>query len=237
MKFDMHSMSKKIWIFGTLITLLCLISLAIYSNQDGSSFRDEETSKESIGSFMNDAGLDLSNQGIKHPSNFSVGAYEQLVNGVQGEGRMVIPKEWERNVYLFEQNNLTKDCQVYSYEVDTHSGKVVQVQLAGNPPVGSELQEAKAKCEQLNPLRQITAEEAETIAFDYIRKNVPDLSATKANITAEQGDRYIYTWEDKNYVLPEGLTSEPWPYPTIRVILDKQGRLMSYLNTTFFFYK
>ncbi len=148
---------------------------------------------------------------------------------------MVTPPEWERKVYIFDQTSIASNCQFYSYEVDTKSGKVVQVQLIGSLAVGSEGDIARAECEKARLQHEITDAEAEDMAWAIARKNVPDLSNSKGEVSFDQGDRYIWMWQDKSYKLPEGLTSEPWQYPTIRVILDKQGRLMTYLNTTFFY--
>lgn len=187
---------------------------------------------ESIHSFMGDPNMGLIKTGTRAPSNFTVGRTESIGNG---DERTTVPVEWKRQVDTFEQKSLTKDCKLYTYEVDTKSGKVVQVQLASNPPVGSDMEIEQAQCERANPLRQVTDTEAEDLAWAYARKNVPNLTQTKAKVSLDKGDRYVWTWEDTSYNLPEGLTSEPWQYPIIRVILDKQGRLMTYLNTTFFY--
>lgn len=207
---------------------------AQYQEALKAQFQPNPQAENSIRTFMNEPNLTLSNQGLHHPSNFTVGIMEEFPGG--GGGKTTTPPEWERNVYIYNQTNVTSICQFYSYEVDARSGKVVQVQLIGALAIGSDSEIKKAECEKANPQREITYTEAEELAWAYARKNVPNLSQTKAEVSFDKGDRYVWTWEDTSYKLPEGLTSEPWQYPTIRVILDKQGRLMTYLNTTFFFY-
>lgn len=203
--------------------------------QDGldPQFQPDLVAEPAIRNFMGEPNIQLSNQGLRNPSNFTV-AKREIIDS-NGSDRMVTPSEWERKVYIYDQTNIASNCQFYSYEVDARSGKVVQVQLIGSLAVGSEGDLAKAECEKTNSLPEITSATAEDLAWAIARKNVPNLSDSKGEVSFDQGDRYIWMWQDKTYKLPEGLTSEPWQYPTIRVILDKQGRLMTYLNTTFLY--
>ena len=41
-----------------------------------------------------------------------------------------------------------------------------------------------------------------------------------------------WRWEDTSYKLPEGLVGDPWPYPTMRIIMSVGGKLVYYPNTT-----
>lgn len=230
---------KLIIIFATLIVLglgyLVYTKLAPQTTVLKDYPVNEKLIVDSIRLFMDEPNIQFSNQGLHNPSNFTIGKTEAL--DTNGSTRIVTPPEWERKVYVLNQTNVTSKCQFYSYEVDAQSGKVVQVQMIGGLAVGSDSEIQKAECEKANSHQQITATEAEDLAWAIARKNVPDLTGSNGDVSFDQGDRYIWTWQDKSYTLPEGLTSEPWQYPIIRIILDKQGRLMTYLNTTFFYTK
>lgn len=202
--------------------------------------RTEDLSKtftaiEAIRAFIGDQNIELVYHNTQPPSNFAVG-YNETLSG--GDGRMIIPEDWKRQVDVYEQTNLTRDCQIYTYEVDTRTNKVVQVQLVQNFPVGSNMEYKSSQCLKNISPDTIIDSEAEKLAWTYARKNVTDLSQTKAKVSfdKDKSDRYLWMWQDTAYKLPDTLKSEPWPHPTIRIILDKRGHLVTYLNTTFFFY-
>lgn len=213
---------------------------AAYQAALKAQFQPNPQAENSIRTFMNEPDLILSNQGLQHPSNFTVGTMEAFPGG--GGGKTTTPPEWERNVYLYNQENMDTKCQFYSYEVDARNNAMVQVQLISN--LGSydgstAVLDQKSACEK--SLKTISADEAKQIATDYLQRNIPGFASIAHMFTfkplANDGvaDRYEMIAKDTNYKLPEGLTSEPYPYPRYRVVISNKGYLMTYLNTAWLF--
>lgn len=220
-------MKKGLYIGGGMIAVVLgvLVALGVFKSPQNITSVDPIAG---VRAFMGQDSLELISRSTQHPSNFTVGKSSQLPG--KGVGSITTPQEWEREVFVFDQKNLTENCVQYSYEVDVRIGKVVQVQLAGNPPVGSDLENEQTKC--FNSLQQTTISDAEAkeIALAYARK---DNSINDAfTFTQEkQGGRYDFKWEDRSYKLPEEMVSEPYKYPVVRVVIDNKGNLVTYLNT------
>ena len=209
---------------------------AQYQESLKAQFEPNPAAEAAIRTFMDEPDLMLSNQGLRHPSNFTVSKREAIDN--YGSDRIMTPPEWERKVYLYNQESIASNCQFYSYEVDARYPQVVQVQLIGGLAVGSEGDIAQAECLKAHPLQPITAAQAKEMALAIARKRMGDLvdpghPYVLQSEPKDGGDRYDFVWQYKDASsLPAGLTVEPYAYPTVRVVINKNGYLMTYLNTS-----
>lgn len=186
----------------------------------------------------------------KNPANFSVGKIETVpVKGTNESGawKMEIPKEWERPVNIYQQTKYIDDrCEVYEFEVDARNSQVVEVHLkyaqeieqmeASGTPVNI-MDRCKSYPSMEVPLK--TKDIIQTNALTYLSR-LPNYDAIKDQLTYIPSSKNPinapaaneWKWEDKSYKLPEGLSSDPWPYPTVRIIMTSGRKLLYYLNTT-----
>lgn len=83
-------------------------------------------------------------------------------------------------------------------------------------------------------MQKLSKADAETIAMDYLNRALPSFSQIKDQFTYSQqnnGESHEWIWEDKAYRLPEGLSSRPYLYPTIRISVYGNNEIQ-YWNTT-----
>ncbi len=183
----------------------------------------------------------------ENPSNFTVGKRVEL-DSSRGSNAYYYDSLDERNrpIYVFQQTDYINDrCEVYEYEVSVKTYQVVQVGVR----YPEEFQRATpgkqtAKCSSYGSLEfPLKAKnEIEKLAFEYLSR---DPEHTKFLLRSDIQPEYIpskkgvanpaaneWKWEDANYKLPEGLVSDPFPYPTMRIIMTSGGKLIYYLNTT-----
>jgi len=253
---------KKTIITSVLIILLLAVLVFIYWYQRGdallvqppSDFKQSEDIvdnqpnndfssqiKQTIKNFMNDQSLNLTYVNTsKSPSNFSIGKVTVI-----GEGawRMDTPDEWQRPVYIFDQQEYIDDlCEVYQYEIDARNGNIVEVHVV-YPQDTQQLTttERQEKCQSYGslytPLK--TEEEIKSIAMDYLSRNVDNFEAIQDDFTYTPSTKdavnmaaaHEWIWQDTSYQLPEGLTGDVYNYPTIRIIFSSGGKLIAYFNT------
>ncbi len=203
-----------------------------------------ETEKASIRKFMGDPNLDLIYRTTdKNATNLTVGKVTKLNSG---GWQMDTPKEWERPVDIYQQTAyMDNRCEIYEYELDSRNAQVVEVRIMYPQELqGQDLMAAEigTKCGSLpsleTPLK--TKDQIEQEAFKYLGRDNGDI-LIKSNI------QFVYTpsmknpknapafnewkWQDKSYKLPEGLTADVEPYPTVRIIMSSNGRLVNYFNS------
>jgi hypothetical protein len=160
---------------------------------------------------------------------------------------MDTPKEWERPTNVYQQTKYINDrCEVYEYEVDTRSSQVVDVHVRYPDEIQkmqvNALTDISARCKSYGSLETPlkTKEQIEQEAFKYLGKDNSDIlirsdiqfiytPSTKnpKNIAAA----HEWKWQDKSYKLPEGLSADVDPYPTVRIILTSGGKLLHYFNS------
>ncbi len=186
----------------------------------------------------------------KDPANFSVGKIETLpVKGTNESGawKMDIPKEWERPVNIYQQTKYINDrCEVYEYEVDARNSQVVEVHVK----YAQEIEQMQASGTPINitdrckayPSMEVPIKPKNFIEeyamgylsrlpnYESIKSQLQYIPSMKNPINAPAANEW--KWEDKSYKLPEGLSSDPYPYPTIRIIMSSGGKLLYYFNST-----
>lgn len=183
----------------------------------------------------------------EHPSNFAI-----LSNVKQNDGGFTAdnPKEWDRPVYIFQQTNYINDrCEVYQYQVTQKTNQVVEIGIVYPKEVQQcnpteMVEKIKKLCSNNGSLYWplMRKDEIEQAAFAYLGR---DPEHTKFMLRSDIQLQYIpskpgaknsaaneWRWEDKSYKLPAGLAGDPWPYPTMRIIMSAGGKLVYYLNTT-----
>lgn len=212
----------------------------IFADQNPPVKSELDKAKQSIRTFMGEPNLELEYTGQNnHPSNFAV-----LSNVKQNDGGFTAnnPDEWDRPVYIFQQTSYINDrCEVYQYQVTQKTNQVVEIGIVypiernaatpGNCPGNGSLDW---------PL--MSKDAIEQTAFAYLGR---DPEHTKFMLRSDIQLQYIpskpgtenpaaneWRWEDKNYKLPDGLMGDPWPYPTMRIIMSAGGKPVYYLNTT-----
>lgn len=212
----------------------------IFVNDNPPSQAELAKAEQTIRAFMGETNLELKYTGQNnHPSNFAI-----LSNVKQNDGGFTAdnPKEWDRPVYIFQQTDYINDrCEVYQYQVTQKTNQVVEIGIVypiersatmpGNCPGNGSLDW---------PL--LSKDQIEQAAFVYLGH---DPEHTKFMLRSDIQPQYIpskpgtenpaaneWRWEDTSYKLPEGLMGDPWPYPTMRIIMSAGGKLIYYLNTT-----
>jgi len=211
---------------------------------------DIEKAEASIRTFMNKPELELiylsSN---KHPTNFTVAIPDKANSLATGQGMYITPPEWNRPIYTFQQKEyINERCEVYEYEVRAKTSQIIEIHLVYPTEIQTALSGpnglSAAKCDQYGmmeiPLK--TKDMIEKTAFEYLSR---DPEHTKFLLRSDIQPEYTPTmkgveypaanewkWEDKSYKLPEGLISDPYPYPTIRIIMSSGDKLISYFNSS-----
>jgi len=162
------------------------------------------------------------------------------VTKVAGGENMEAVEGWIRQVNVYEQTELIKgQCAVYEYHTDARNHTLTAVIIRGLRP--SEIDSLKNNgitCIS-NPgnVPNLTKAEAETIAMNYLKRAVPNFNQIKDQLVYTQqqnGESHDWVWEDKGYKLPEGLSSRPYLYPTIRISVYGNNEIQ-YWNTVSLF--
>lgn len=194
---------------------------------------------ESIRTFMGKPDLQLIYIATHHPSNFNVG---KITNQDAGGFTMEDVSGWERKVEVYQQAEFIDDqCEVYEYEVDVRSNQIVEVHV--RYPDGVSI--GNFECAKLGsmyyPLR--SNDQIEQAAYAYLGR-VPEstgsmlassviqpqyIPSMKGAINPAQNE---WRWENKNYKLPDGLYSDAFAYPVLRIIMTSGGKLLYYFNST-----
>jgi|GEM_PF-1286150 len=174
----------------------------------------------------------------KNPSNFSVGKVTVIGDGAT---RMDTPPEWNRPVYVIQQNEYINNlCEVYEYEVSAETGQIIEVHVRYPEEIQNKLSGASglkaSECEKYGsiytPLK--SKAEIEKIAMDFLGKNISNFEQIKSQfVYISSKEESInpaaneWKWQDTNYKLPEGMSGD---IPTIRIIISSGGKLIYYVN-------
>lgn len=203
---------------------------------------EREKAMSAIRTFMAEPNLQLIYMGTRHPSNFSVGKIASRdANGYT----MDDVAGWERKVEVYQQKEFIDDqCEVYEYEVDVRNNQIVEIHLRVPESVPATPSERLSLCSSYGsmgwPVK--TKDQIEQAAFAYLSRDAGHTSIVASSsiqpqyIPSKEGiltkpAQNEWRWEDKIYKLPEGLTSEPFPYPTLRIIMTSGGKLLYYFNS------
>lgn len=113
-------------------------------------------------------------------------------------------------------SNMDEDIYVSEFdqfEIDSKTGKLLQF---GPKPSSAKTYDESSRYSEA---------ELETMAKDYIARNVPEINL--ANLTPNNGNKeqghYFFRWEDKTKKTAEG-------YPFIQVGFSRGGSVLSYIN-------
>jgi hypothetical protein len=232
-------------IIVALLILVGLVAVVILLKQGNGALvlpvsQTTDTTTEdmsAIKTFMAEPNLELSFVNTDLPIQyFRVGKVTKMGNGENMEA----VDGWTRQVNVYDQKALVNgQCSVYEYHTDARNHTLTAVIIRGLRP--SEIDNLKndgVTCVS-NPanLPKITKAEAETIAMDYLKRAVPNFNQIKDQFVYTQqqnGESHDWVWEDKGYKLPEGLSSRPYSYPTIRIAVYGNNEIQ-YWNTVSLF--
>ena len=200
---------------------------------------EREKAMQTIRKFMGEPDLQLTYIATRRPSNFNVG---KITNQDAGGFTMEDVKGWERQVEVYQQKDFIDDqCEVYEYEVDIRNNQLVEVRVRYPDGVSVGSPQCTGQASMYYPLK--TKDQIEQTAFDYLGR-VPESTGSMLASSAIQ-PQYIpsmkgatkpsqneWRWEDKSYKLPEGLYSDAFAYPVIRIGMTSGGKLLYYFNST-----
>lgn len=203
--------------------------------------------EKAIRIFMGDSNLELEYiTQNRHPANFGIykpaDSNDPSNTDEQKAIRYDFIDEYDRPVYIFQQKEFINDrCEVYQYQVTIKTNQVVEIGLV-YPQERSAVMPGKCSdYESLEwPLK--SRDEIEQAAFAYLGRDSEhtgflarsdiQLKYIPSKSGVENPSHNEWRWEDKSYKLPEGLVADPFPYPTMRIIMSSGGKLVYYLNTT-----
>jgi len=189
-----------------------------------------------IKTFMAQPTLELSfiNTSLPQPY-FMVGKVTKLINGENIEK----VDGWVRQVNVYDQKGvLNGQCVTYEYHVDDRNHSVTAVSIRGLRPNEIEnLKQSGVSCVDSHQAPKISRAEAETIAFGYLERALPNFNVIKNQFVYSQpvkGEAHRWLWENKGYKLPGGLEGRPYSYPTIRITVNGD-KTITYWNTVSLF--
>ena len=200
---------------------------------------EREKAIQTIRTFMGEPDLQLTYIATRRPSNFNVG---KVTNQDVGGFTMEDVKGWDRRVEVYQQKDIVDDqCEVYEYEVDIRNNQLVEVHVRYPDGVSVGSPQCTGQASMYYPLE--TKDQIEQVAFTYLGR-VPESTGSMLASSAIQ-PQYIpsmkgttkpsqneWRWEDKSYKLPEGLYSDAFSYPVLRISISSGGKLIYYFNST-----
>ena len=200
---------------------------------------EREKAMQTIRKFMGEPDLQLTYITTRRPSNFNVG---KITNQDAGGFTMEDVPGWERRVEVYQQKDFVDDqCEVYEYEVDVRNNQLVEVHVRYSDGVSVGSPQCAGQASMYYPLK--TKDQIEQGAFAYLGR-VPESTGSMLASSAIQ-PQYIpsmkgttkpsqneWRWENTSYKLPEGLYSDTFPYPVLRIIMTSGGKLLYYFNST-----
>lgn len=212
------------------------------------SEQDKQKAMEAIRIFMSQPNLKVKYIATRHPSNFNVG---KVTNQDAGGFTMEDVDGWQRKVEVYQQTEFINDlCEVYEYEVDPRNNQIVEIHVRYPEGIPSSPDERTAQCAKFGsfyyPLK--TKDQIEQLAFEYLGRAPESTGSMLASSVIQP--QYIpsmkgsanpaqneWRWEDKSYKLPEGLYSDAFAYPVLRIIMSSGGKMIYYFNSTGLFNK
>ncbi len=193
--------------------------------------------------FMGDPNLKLSFATTDLPTPyFRVGKVTKVGN----RENMDAVDAWIRNVNVYDQKELINGwCSVYEFNTDIRNHSLTAVIIRGLRQNEIEtLKNSGTSCNSnLKNVQKLTKTEAETIAMDYLKRTLSNFDQIKDQFiystytslsSQNNGESHEWLWQDKNYKLPEGLSSRPYPGPIIRISVYGKNQIQ-YWNTTSLF--
>lgn len=187
-----------------------------------------------IRKLMNKPNLELTYVGTDLPMPyFRVGKVTKIGNGEN----MDKVDAWVRKVTVYDQKELVNGkCSVYEYNLDARNHKLTAVIIRGLK--SNEIENYKnngTPCSSdYGNTQKPSKADAEIIAMDYLKRGLPNFDQIRDQFSYSQqnnGESHEWTWEDKTYKLPDGLSSRPYLYPTIRISVYGNNEIQ-YWNTT-----
>lgn len=166
---------------------------------------------------------------------FRVGKVTKVGNGEN----MDAVDGWTRKVNIYDQKKLVNgECSVYEFNIDARNHNLTAVIIRDlRQGEIEDLKNSGTTCNS-NPVnnQKITKAEAETIAMNYLKRALSNFDQIKDQFvySQQQDGTHEWLWEDKGYKLPEGLSSRPYPSPTIRISVYGNSQIQ-YWNTTSLF--
>ena len=160
-----------------------------------------------------------------------------------GGGENMDPVEgWTRKVNIYDQKDfIDGGCSVYEYHTDERNHSLVAVLIKGlKPSEVSDLAKSGVTCTpESGSMSKVDKIEAEPIAMEYLARTVINFDQIKNDFkysTQQNGESHEWLWEDKEYELPDGLSSRPYPGPIIRISVYGNNEIQ-YWNTAPLFEK
>lgn len=204
---------------------------------------EREKAMESIRTFMGNPDLQLVYMKTRYPSNFNVG---KITNQNEGGFTMEGVPGWERKVEIYQQTEFINDlCEVYEYEVNPRNNQIIEIHVRYPEGIPTSPDDRTARCAKFGsfyyPLK--TKDQIEQMAFEYLGRAPESTGSMLASSSIQP--QYIpsmkgavnpaqneWRWEDKNYKLPDGLYSDAFAYPVLRIVMSSGGKLIYYFNST-----
>lgn len=237
-------MSRNVFTVG--IILVCIIFIGVLT---WSRFKPRETAsqptntstnanipqddKEVIRTFMDKPSLELILVGTDLPMPyFRVGKVTRVGTGEN----MDKVDGWVRQVNIYDQKDLINGtCNIYEFNTDARNHNLTAVLIRGLRQNEIEALKSNGVTCSTNSgaMPKITKSEAETLAFDYLKRVLPNLDQIKDKFEysfQSNEESHQWLWEDKTYKLPEGLASRPYYNPIIRISVNGD-KTISYWNT------
>ena len=190
-----------------------------------------------IRTFMAEPNLELSFVNTDLPTQyFRVGKVTKMGNGEN----MKAVDSLTRQVNVYDQKVLVNgQCSIYEYNTDARNHTLTAVIIRGLKPAEIDnLKNDGVTCvSNSGNMPKITKAEAETIAMGYLKRAVSNFDQIKDQFVYTQqqnGESHDWVWENKGYKLPEGLSSRPYSYPTIRIAVYGNNEVQ-YWNTVSLF--
>lgn len=158
---------------------------------------------------------------------FRVGKITKVGNGENMES----VENWSRKVDVYDQKELIGGtCSVYEYNFDTRNQKLTAIIIKGLKP--NEVETYKNKgitcSSDTGKTKKLSKIDAESIAMGYLSRAIPNFDQIKNQLeysTQNNGESHEWLWSDKTYKLPDGISSRPYTYPTIRISVYENGEI------------
>lgn len=208
---------------------------SLTTNPETTPLQEENSQQKDIDaimSFMGEPNLELSFVNIDLPAQyFRIGKITKVGNGEN----MDAVDAWTRNVNIYDQKELISgECSVYEFNTDIRNHNLTAVIIRGLRQNEIEtLKNSGALCIS-NPknVQKLAKTQAETIAMGYLKRALPNFDQIKDQFVYSQQSEgnHEWLWQDKNYKLPEGLSSRPYPSPVIRISIYGNNQIQ-YWNT------
>ncbi|MFA6518628.1 MAG: hypothetical protein WCV93_03170 [Candidatus Shapirobacteria bacterium] len=213
---------------------------SLTTNSEPTPLQEENSQQkdiDAIRSFMSEPNLELSFINIGLPTQyFRVGKITKVGNGEN----MDAVDTWTRNINVYDQKELiNKECSVYEFNTDARNHNLTAVIIRGLRQNEIENLKNSGKTCDFNSknVQKLTKTQAETIAMGYLKRALPNFDQIKDQFvysSQNNGESHEWLWQDKNYKLPEGLSSRPYPGPIIRISFYGDNQIQ-YWNTTSLF--